>query len=408
MNDLEAAQQVRDGVLPSPTQFGNAWLFAIRISGSGSAVREAHGETTYRPPEVWTSPEMLARAAGLPVLLGHPESGLLTSDEYGARTIGAVTLPYARDGELWGVCRILDSDGAHAMMSRQFSTSPGVALGKSGGAKVEGSAGTLLIESDPALLDHVAIVPNDLTTGAGGGVWDKGGAAAGIRNDSTQKDMTMADENNDTAKTDDVGTKLDKLTEGMGAIADMCKSLGTRMDAIEKTRDDGAEPHTSGPGALDDDAAAEQVAMDQAGAGKEAADRAHEAALADAQERADSVAQMFGQRAPMPMMSEQIRAYRVRMAQRFQRYCNDYKDVDLRNIPQANLFDTVEAKIYADAAKAGITQADVPVGQLREVTRVDPHTGVRTTTFYGNGTTFIAALKRPGARVTAFLTNQGS
>jgi hypothetical protein len=403
VNELDAAKRVRDGALLSPTRFGRAWLYAIRISGTGSAERPALGESTYRPPEVWTSPEMLTRAAGLPVLLGHPEGGLLTSDEHAMRVIGACVLPYEQDGELWTIARIVDEAGFHAMKSGTFSTSPGVALGPDGGTKIEGSAGTLLIERDPALLDHVAIIPNDLTSGAGGGVWDKGGPGTGIRNDATLKEKPMADENNGTlAKPDDdLNSKLDKLVSGMSAVADMCSSLGSRMDALEKT----AGPKS--PSVERADSSGEDVIeMDETrGRGlAEAGDRAQEAAKADAQGRADSLAQAFGERAPPPMSGERPLAYRVRLAKRYQRHSPEFKEVDLGTVNDAKVFDGIESRIYADAAKAAEFPDNIPNGHLREVTRVDPYTGARVTSFYGNNTTFISQLKRPSLRVTDIRT----
>ena len=412
MNDLGAAQQVRDGTLPSPTKFGKAWLFAIRISGTGTAERPALGEATYRPPEVWTGAEMLQRANGLPVLLGHPEGGLLTSNESAMRHIGACVLPYAQDGELWSIARVIDEAGFHAMRSGQFSTSPGVALGPNGGTKLEGAAGTLMIEKDPALLDHVAIVSNNLTTGAGGGVWDRGCMATGIRNDSiSTKDKAMADDTN--AAADDVSAKLDKLVNGMGALTDMCGSLGARMDALEKSRADAAGEEGARIAAAERDRDG-QRGKELAAAGERDTkanfeeERARDSALADAQSRADALAQAFGKRAPAPLTGERPLTYRKRMAQPFKRYSKQFGDVDLSTITDPAVFAGVESVIYADALAASANLgADVPAGELREITRVDDATGVRVTSFYGQGT-FIGRLKRPSARVTAFHTpNRG-
>jgi hypothetical protein len=231
LNETEAAQAVRDGTLSSPWKFGNGHLFALRISGSGMAERPSLDESVYRPPEIWTSEEMVARANGLPVTLGHPASGTLTSQDFAETAIGAIVLPYVNGSELWGVARILDTDAAEAMATGGFSTSPGVGFRKGDAVPVEGASGTLLIEGDPTLLDHLAVVPN-LTAedGAvtGGGVWDKGGAPSGIRNDSLE--TKMSEEN--TAE--EGGDRLDKLMAGLDALTSMCSSMGTRLDAMEK------------------------------------------------------------------------------------------------------------------------------------------------------------------------------
>ena len=44
------AQAVANGELPSPQQFENIWLFAIRITGTGVAYRSAIDELVYRRP----------------------------------------------------------------------------------------------------------------------------------------------------------------------------------------------------------------------------------------------------------------------------------------------------------------------------------------------------------------------
>ena len=182
MNELDLARAIRDGAAPSPSRCGNAWLFAIRISGTGIAERKSVGETAYRPPEVWTGAEMQQRAAGLPVIYGHPPKKTLDGAEYVKRVVGAVVLPYAKDGELWGIARVFDEEAAADMASGEFSTSPCANFGPEDATRVTGTDSVLLIERDPSMLDHVAVVLNN--GNIGGGVWDKGGPGAGIRIDS--------------------------------------------------------------------------------------------------------------------------------------------------------------------------------------------------------------------------------
>ena len=59
---------------------------------------------------------MIARCAGLPVLMDHPESGTLNSQEFALRCVGTVTLAFIRDDELWAVARVLDK-AANAILT---------------------------------------------------------------------------------------------------------------------------------------------------------------------------------------------------------------------------------------------------------------------------------------------------
>src|ERR1700731_3885339 len=104
-NELEIAQRIADGSLPSPQHFGASWYWAIRISGTGCAWRESVGEFCWREPNVWLSPAMCRRAACLPVLIDHPESGVLNSAEFAARCVGVTVRGYVRGSELWAIAR---------------------------------------------------------------------------------------------------------------------------------------------------------------------------------------------------------------------------------------------------------------------------------------------------------------
>jgi hypothetical protein len=334
MNELDAAQQVRAGTSPSGSAFGNAWLFALRISGTGMAARPALSELVYRDPAIWTCEQMLSRANGLPVVMGHPAGGVLNSDEFAGRVIGAIVLPYVAGSELWGIARVMDENAASLMASGKFSTSPGVMVPT---AEIEGDGGTLVIEKDPVLLDHVAIVPNNGE--AGGGVWDKSGPGTGIRADSIHSERTkpMAEE---TAKPSD-GEKLDKLLAGLGGLTTMCQSMAARLDALEKrgdgARKDGVAEKKDGVAekkdgvAVKKDGAADMpgtmpgapmpAAADAATpAERNEAERKEAEEKANVQARADSVMSRFGEQAPPPMAGERQLDYRVRLARQLQRY----------------------------------------------------------------------------------------
>ena len=75
--ETDIARAIAAGTLPSPQRVGGFALAAIRISGTGGALRPARNELTFRDPAIWLTSEMLARCNGLPVILEHPPSGTL-------------------------------------------------------------------------------------------------------------------------------------------------------------------------------------------------------------------------------------------------------------------------------------------------------------------------------------------
>ncbi len=188
--ELDAAFGVRDGRLPSGFKYENTHLVALRIFGTGVSYRTKFQEFTFRDPEIYQSEETLARCNGLPVVIEHPPEQMLNADEYEARNIGAVMLPYIKNDEVWGIARVYDSEIAEILASGELSTSPGVRLGEEGNGILPLGEERLLVEGNPKLIDHIAIVPN--------GVWDKGGPPSGLRNDS------MADEKEGERKYGDV------------------------------------------------------------------------------------------------------------------------------------------------------------------------------------------------------------
>jgi hypothetical protein len=46
---------------------------------------------------------------GLPVVMEHPDAGMLNSVEFAARAVGMVVYSFVRDSDLMGVARILDA-----------------------------------------------------------------------------------------------------------------------------------------------------------------------------------------------------------------------------------------------------------------------------------------------------------
>jgi hypothetical protein len=260
MTETDVARAIAAGELASPVRFGNSVYFALRITGTGTAYRSALGEYVYRKPEHYLNSEFLARCQGLPTILQHPPTDALNSHEFAKRVVGMIVLPYIGTGdgedpasdEVWGVARILDMPAAEFMETHQLDTSPAVVfLGDSGkdNEKVKLSDGKhLLIEGNPALLDHIAICEV--------GVWSKSGPPVGVeinqpaeaRADSGER--TMAEENGDkkveekeeeagaAARQDEGEKKLDKILSGLDSIGKRMDAQDARLDAMENGRKD--------------------------------------------------------------------------------------------------------------------------------------------------------------------------
>jgi hypothetical protein len=186
ITDFEAAEMIRDGKLPSPTKYGEFYLFDLRITGTGAAWRDKIEEWGIRPPDDWTSPEFVERCNGLAVIFEHPPSSGLNQEEWRERAIGTVVLPYVKDSEVWGIAKIFDADAATLMQTTHRSTSPGVMPPK-GSKPVELKDGTqVLAEGLPLVLDHLAVCEV--------GVWDKDGPPAGVRLDASDRKDTAVPE----------------------------------------------------------------------------------------------------------------------------------------------------------------------------------------------------------------------
>jgi hypothetical protein len=234
LNDFEAAEAVRDGELPSPSTYydlaGNRAfdLFDLRITGTGAAWREAHGEWAHRDPEKWTSPEFVQRCNGLTVIELHPPDSGLNSDEYEKRAIGSIVLPYVKetdDGpEVWGIAKIFDENAAKAMQTTLRSTSPGVTAPKGSTPEMlEGVPDPVLNEGLPQILDHLAVCE--------AGVWDKGGPAAGVRLDAANSVIGKGEVVADTEREKELEKERDDARRD---AADM----KAKLDEAERERED--------------------------------------------------------------------------------------------------------------------------------------------------------------------------
>ena len=126
------------------------------------------------------------------------------------------------------------------------------------------------------------------------------------------------------------------------------------------------------------------------------------AAFADAQARADTVFNGFGQRAPRPLDGEILIDYRRRLATKLKPHSKIWGNVKLSVLPE-EAFGIAENQIYTDATTAATNPVDLEAGELRMVTKIDPATGVRSNVFYGKES-FVKAMGRPGRRVQSFRT----
>ncbi|MGC9271251.1 DUF2213 domain-containing protein [Acidiphilium sp.] len=173
VTELDVARDIRDGKIDSPQRFGNKWLFAIRITGTGISFRPSLNEYVYRPPEFYLTADFLERCQGLPVIFDHPDKSILNTEEYRDRTIGSVMLPYLIEDEVWCIALIYDEDAAELMGTTHISTSPAVSFEQSQMKITRAPDGSrLLIEGEPRILDHIAVCT--------AGVWDKGGPPSGV------------------------------------------------------------------------------------------------------------------------------------------------------------------------------------------------------------------------------------
>lgn len=448
-NELDIARAIRDGILASPHQYENMWLFAMRITGTGTAFRRKLDEHVLRRPKYYLSDDFLERCNGLPVIVEHPNSAKLDSKEYAERNVGSIMLPYVKGDEVWGVARIYDESAADMLSKHQFSTSPSVVLKRGENLKVGLEDGkTLLVEGEPHLLDHLAICEV--------GVWDKGNDPAGIEVHAIGDSQMPPEKTKEDVKADaevDLATEpgtgpvdgqmLDKVLAKLDACITKMDSLGSRMDAIDGGEGEGEEEeHHDAEGEEGD----EEEHHDAEGEGEEEHEREDEMAeqpneegdetredepegedeheredamadsdddvrraiaalnkqlpkivnmlpaqmsdtdyraLADAQERAESVFVAFGDHAPFPMRNETVNAYRKRLASKLKKHSNNWKGIDLYVVNDDGAFGIAENQIYADAMSAANAPDTVPDGQLRMVSRVMP-SGHRENTFVGS------------------------
>jgi hypothetical protein len=182
--ELECAAMIAAGLLPSPTNYFGSELFAVRISGTGAAWRSKHAEFCWRDPAIWLTEEMTDRWRGAPLVTGHPQDGLLDGDELARRIIGTILCAYPRGDELWGIARIINQDAAAILADEaNYDSSPAILFAPGSGNKTitlhDGEK--LLVESNPSLIDHLAVCEK--------GVWTRPGDVPGVEVTDQTKEL---------------------------------------------------------------------------------------------------------------------------------------------------------------------------------------------------------------------------
>ena len=427
-NELTLAKAIREGEIYSPQPYENAWLFDVRITGTGVSYRPQLDEYVYRPPEFFLSDEFVERCNGLPLIFEHPDESILNTDEYRNRAIGAVILPYVKGDEVRGIAKVLDGDAAELMQGSHISTSPAVVFRDAGSTEtIEFADGKkVLVEGNPSYIDHLAICEE--------GVWDKGGEPNGVK---LQEDSTVENENEMPAWADAMVKKLDAVCsrmdafENKGEVADskeqaenagkreeeheeeavkqieLAKKEGeeekreergdSRKDAKEEREDarkDEREEREDRKDARKDEAREERMdsikrenqalkaRLDEMEARLRPLSHADRDQLSAAQARADGVMQLFGKQANAPLAGETPISYRKRLADSLKKHSSDLKDVRMDSL-DGRAFDLVEERIYADARSAALNPAEAPMGRLIPQVRRDS-AGREITSFTGD------------------------
>ena len=382
--EYKVMEDMRYGRLPSPQKYGNCYLFDIRVTGTGLAER-SDGEIAHKSPAFYLTNEFLARCNGLPVIMEHPERKLLDTESFKNQIIGTSSLPYVKGDDVWTIARIYDENAARLMVDNQLSTSPAVTISKSAI-----KTGNLLEEGNPVFIDHIAV--------CSAGVWDKG-QPDGVRVDSTEvtpmsevvhapsvgeevlnKILERLDslESKVDAKHDMSHNKLDsdkedcmKADESLSSeekkeVKEECKEeiegahhkVDSDKDDSEKadSKDDKADSKEEEKEVKDDSARADSKILELeekiAALQTKMSERSVEdrEAMAKAQSRADSVAMALGETSGLsPVMGESVFAFRKRLASRFAKFSDRFKEVDINGIRDEKLFSPVEDAVYADS-----------------------------------------------------------
>ncbi|MEW5208956.1 DUF2213 domain-containing protein [Escherichia coli] len=434
LTELEVAERIRDGTVPSPVKFSNMWLVNLRITGTGLAYRAGLKEHVWRDPKLYLNEEFLRRCNGLPVIANHPDDAVLTEEDFKSRIVGSVMLPYIRGDEVWAVCRVYLQSIVEEITEGDVSTSPSVVFNStSGNVEVQEGDTNFLIEGVPFLVDHIALVTKDHGSL---GVWDKDRIPAGVEVTNTGE-IEMEKEElqallqgvvNDALsginqKIDGVVTRMDSLEQRDKARADAEDQA--KKEAEEKAKaDEAAEEQRKADKAAakeaeekakadeaaakdaEEKAKADSEAEEQRKADEEAEKERNDSALAEAQAKADSAFSACGKNAPAPFSGENALDYRKRALIAMQKHSPAHKDVSIRAIADSATLAVLEDAIFSAARQSIEKEMMSTQGQLHKRIRND-EAGRRITEYQGDPNVWLSAFKIPGRRL-AKINTQGS
>ncbi|HAP0169888.1 TPA: DUF2213 domain-containing protein [Escherichia coli] len=410
LTELEVAERIRDGTVPSPVKFSNMWLVNLRITGTGLAYRAGLKEHVWRDPKLYLNEEFLRRCNGLPVIANHPDDAVLTEEDFKSRIVGSVMLPYIRGDEVWAVCRVYLQSIVEEITEGDVSTSPSVVFNStSGNVEVQEGDTNFLIEGVPFLVDHIALVTKDHGSL---GVWDKDRIPAGVEVTNTGEIEMEKEElqallqgvvsdalQGINQKIDGVVTRMDSLEQRDKARADAEEQA--KKEAEEKAKaDEAAEEQRKA------DEAAAKEAEEKAKADEEAEKERNDSALAEAQAKADSAFSACGKNAPAPFSGENALDYRKRALIAMQKHSPAHKDVNIRAIADSATLAVLEDAIFSAARQSIEKEMMSTQGQLHKRIRND-EAGRRITEYQGDPNVWLSAFKIPGRRL-AKINTQGS
>lgn len=430
LTEFEAAQRIRDGTLPSPVQFSNMWLVNLRITGTGAAYRYGLKEFVWRDPGLYLNDEFLLRCNGLPVLWDHADEAPMSEAEFKKRIVGSVMLPYIRGDEVWAVVRIYVKDVVEKIVSEEVSTSPSVIFGGDSGCieRQEGES-NFLIEGEPFLLDHIAVVTKDHGSL---GVWDKDGVPEGIEvTNKGEIEMDKEELQSLLAKTvsdalGGVNTRLEAMSARMDSQEAWMKARQdeaekakqdaeerekaeaeekAKQDAAEKERQD-AEDAEARKKAEEEKAKQDEATAEEKAKQDEEDKNREDSAMTEARVRCDAAFTACGRQSPTPFAGEKALDYRKRALMALQKYSPDNKDVNIRAVSDAAVLSVLEKAIYADARQTIEKEMTSTLGQLHKRVRSD-EAGRRITEYQGDPNVWLATFKTPGRRLVKINT-QGS
>ncbi|HBH7956016.1 TPA: DUF2213 domain-containing protein [Escherichia coli] len=434
LTELEVAERIRDGTVPSPVKFSNMWLVNLRITGTGLAYRAGLKEHVWRDPKLYLNEEFLRRCNGLPVIANHPDDAVLTEEDFKSRIVGSVMLPYIRGDEVWAVCRVYLQSIVEEIAEGDVSTSPSVVFNStSGNVEVQEGDTNFLIEGVPFLVDHIALVTKDHGSL---GVWDKDRIPAGVEVTNTGEIEMEKEElqallqgvvsdalQGINQKIDGVVTRMDSLERRDKARADAEEQA--KKEAEEKAKaDEAAEEQRKADEAAakeaeekakadeaaakdaEEKAKADSEAEEQRKADEEAEKERNDSALAEAQAKADSAFSACGKNAPAPFSGENALDYRKRALIAMQKHSPAHKDVNIRAIADSATLAVLEDAIFSAARQSIEKEMMSTQGQLHKRIRND-EAGRRITEYQGDPNVWLSAFKIPGRRL-AKINTQGS